>query len=159
MNKNLLVKTICETIELDLQVIKDAALAAHKAATDPENKAENAYDTRGLEASYLAGAQAKRAAELEEVLYHCRNTVPQDFGATDAIAPTALVEIDMGLKTSWVFILVKGAGMNVPFDGKNIQTITPTSPLGEGLLGLKKGDTAEVEQGGRVREFKIVSVI
>jgi len=158
MNKALLIKTLCETVESDLQVIKEAALAAHKAATDPENKAENAYDTRGLEASYLAGAQAKRVAELEEVLFYCRNTEPKEFGPADTIAPSALVEIDMSQKTSWVFIVVKGAGMNVSFEGRNIQTITPTSPLGEGLMGLKKGDTAEIEQGNHTRECKIVSV-
>jgi hypothetical protein len=151
LNKSLLVHAICEIIEADLTALKEAAHAAHKAATDPENKAENAYDTRGLEASYLAGAQAKRVTELEEVLFHCRNMELKTFKSGDAIAPSALVEIDMGKKTSWVFIVVKGAGLTLTFDGKNIRTLTASSPLAEAL--------AEVEQGGNLRTFEIVSVL
>ncbi len=49
-------------------ILKEAALATYEAATHEESKPENEYDTRGLEASYLAGAQAKRTAEIEELL-------------------------------------------------------------------------------------------
>ena len=41
-----------------------AAKDAHAAATDPGSKAESKYDTRSLEASYLAAGQARQLEDL-----------------------------------------------------------------------------------------------
>lgn len=158
MNKAQLIQAICEKVENELSVIKNAARASHDAATDPESKAENQYDTRGLEASYLAEAQAKRVAELEEILIVYRATQPRDFAPTEAIAPTALVEVQAGTKRSSVFILARGGGLSIVFEGKSVLTVTPQSPLGEALIGLKVDDTVEVENGNSVREYRILSV-
>lgn len=158
MNKAELIAAICRKVESDLNAVDAAAAAAHEAATSPENKSENQYDTRGIEASYLAGAQAKRVAELEEILIACQATHPKDFTADEVIAPTALVGLEFGTKKSSVLILAKGAGISVDFNGVTVQTITAQSPLGEALIGSKVGDTAEVEQNGSVREYKILSL-
>ena len=68
MNKKQIIKSFEEQIAQALSVMTQAALHAHEAATHGESKAEDQYDTRGLEASYLAGAQSRRAMELEEAL-------------------------------------------------------------------------------------------
>ncbi|MCM0607273.1 MAG: GreA/GreB family elongation factor [Xanthomonadaceae bacterium] len=158
MNKPLLIQAICEKVENELAVIKEAARAAHTAANDPENKAENQYDTRGLEASYLAEAQAKRVVELEEMLLVYRATKPKDFQPDESVAPTALVEVQSGSKKSSFFILARGGGLSISFEGKSVQTVTPQSPLGEALIGLKKDDIVEVENGNYVREYVILSL-
>lgn len=158
MNKVQLIKLVFEKIDADLKILRTAALASHEAATGPENKAENQYDTRGLEASYLATAQAKRVAELEVISVICRTTVPKDFQENEAIALTALVALEFKTKKSQVLILTQGAGITVTYEGVVIQVITATSPLGEALIGLKKGDIAEVEQGGVMREYSVLSV-
>ena len=158
MDKQKLIEAVCSKIEEDLNVIKVSAQAAHEAATDSESKAENQYDTRGLEASYLADAQSKRAIELEEVLHLCRSLPLKNFTETESIAATALVEILLNRRRSWVFLLPKGAGMSVDFEGRSIQTISIASPLGEALMGLKKDEISEVEQGDVTRELKILSV-
>lgn len=158
MTKSELIFAVCKRVEDDLLVLKTAAAAAHEAATSSENKAENQYDTRGIEASYLAGAQAKRVAELEEILVACRATHPKEFAADEVIAPTALVGLSFGSKKSVVLILAKGAGMSIDFDGVTVQTITTISPLGDALIGSRVGDTVEVEQNGSIREYKIISL-
>lgn len=158
MTKALLIEAICVKLEQELQLIKSAALSAHQAATGPESKAENQYDTRGLEASYLAGAQAKRVSELEETLIVYRATKPKEFKPHEVIAPTALVEVVSQGKRSLVFILAKGGGLSIVFQGKTIQVVTPQSPLGEALIGLKAGDVAQVEQGAVLREYEIHSL-
>ena len=66
MDKRKIIEAIRRQLEKDLNVLKEAALIAYEAATNEESKPENEYDTRALEASYIAGAQAKRAGELEE---------------------------------------------------------------------------------------------
>lgn len=158
MDKKKLVEAIRTQITQDISVLKEAALATYEAATHEESKPENEYDTRGLEASYLAGAQAKRISEMEELLVICKHLDLKDFGPQDKINSTALVEVEHNGKHSFFFILVKGGGLSVAFEGKTIQVITPNSPLGEALQDLRKGDIATVETGNQVREYEVMNV-
>jgi len=65
-----------------------AAREAHAAATDPDAKAESKYDTRGLEASYLAAGQAKQAETLAEAIQALESASFPDFGPDAPIAAT-----------------------------------------------------------------------
>lgn len=158
MDKKKLIKLIAEQLEKDLLAAKEAAFATYQAAIDEESKPENEYDTRGLEASYLAGAQSKRVAEIEELAYIYKDLEVKSFTDKDKISSTALVEVDLNGRRSYIFIMSKGGGLIMNVDGFAIQIVTPTSPLGEALLGLKVGDTAVVENGDKVREYKILSL-
>lgn len=159
MDKRKLIAAILESLEKDLEVQKAAALATYQAATGEESKAENEYDTRGLEASYLAGAQAKRVGEIEELLTIYKFVEIKNFSPKDKIGATALVKVDLNGKTSLLFLLPKGGGVSIPFEGQTVQVLTPNSPLGEALVGLQQGDTAFVETGpDRAKEYEILSV-
>lgn len=158
MNKQKLVEAICEKLEKDLSVLKDAARATYDAATNEESKPENEYDTRALEASYLAGAQAKRVGEIEELLFTFKNLEIKNFKSTDAILSTALVEVEFEEKRSFVFLMSKGGGVQLNFESLEVQIITPYSPLGEALLGLKVGDVAIVDSTKKVLEYEILSI-
>lgn len=158
MKKQKLMIALCEQLDQDLATQKAAAIATYEAATGEESKPENEYDTRGLEASYLAGAQAKRVGEIEELLTIYKFIELKDFSNNTAIDSTALVEVDLNGKKSILFLLPKGGGVNISFEGKNVQVITPSSPLGEALLGLKQGDIAVVETGNQPKEYEILSV-
>ncbi len=128
----------------DLAMLTQSALAAKEAATHSESKAEDQYDTRGLEASYLAGAQAKRVVELEGLLAQLRHMDFRSFNAQTPISSTALIELQAEDKTLHCLLLPEGGGRSVVYDGKSIQITTPQSPLGEALLGRKQGDEIEV---------------
>lgn len=158
MDKKKLIKLIAEQLERDLVAARDAALNTYQAATDEESKPENEYDTRGLEASYLAGAQGKRVAEIEELVYIYKSLEVKSFKPDDAISSTALVEVEVNGRRSFVFIMSKGGGLIMKVDNMAVQIVTPTSPLGEALLTLRVGDTAVVENGDVVREYDILSV-
>lgn len=158
MDKAKLIDIIRTQLENDVLVLKQAALATYEAATHEESKPENEYDTRGLEASYLAGAQAKRIREIEEILVILKHLNVKDFGPNDKINSTALVEVEHNGKHTYFFILLKGGGISVKLDGRTIQVITPSSPLGEALLDQKKGGVAVVESGDQVREYDILNV-
>lgn len=158
MDKKKLLAAICTQLEKDLEIQKAAALATYQAATNEESKAENEYDTRGLEASYLAGAQAKRVGEIEELLTIYKFIEIKDFKENDLIDSTALVKVDLNGKKSLLFLLPKGGGVTISYEGQNIQVITPSSPLGEALLGLKKDDVAVVENAQQTKEYDIISV-
>lgn len=141
-----------------MKILKQAALNTHEAATNEESKAENEYDTRGLEASYLAGAQAKRVAEVDEVINQFRNLLFKDFAPDDPVANTALVKIAVDGKPSTVLILPKGGGFILQNGSDQIQIVTPQSALGETLMGLHAGEVAEFEVGPKVRECEVLSI-
>jgi transcription elongation GreA/GreB family factor len=158
LNKAKLIEVIIKQLEQDLIRLKEAARATYEAATHEESKPENEYDTRGLEASYLAGAQAQRVAETEELIFIFKQLKVQDFKPDHAIASTSLVEVEYNDKRSFVLIMSKGGGLALSFEGKPVQVVTPVSPLGEALMGLTAGDFAAVEVGNKTREYEIISV-
>lgn len=159
MTKKQLILQFIEHLESEVAILKQAALATHEAATNEESKPENEYDTRALEASYLAGAQDKRVAELREVITLFRKLMFRDFAPGDAIDLTALADISIDGKKNTVLFLPKGGGVTLNLDTTRVQIITPSSILGETLMGLHVGDTAEFESGKSVRECKILSIV
>ena len=58
------VRQIIASLTESLGVLEKAARASHEEATHESSKAESKYDTRGLEAAYLAGGQARQAKEI-----------------------------------------------------------------------------------------------
>ncbi len=158
MDKKKLFEHFKTQISLELAAITEAAKNTYDIATHEENKAENKYDTRGLEASYLAGAQAIRVAEMKDVLIVFENFKIKDFTEGCVIANTALVEVLLNDKTSFVLIMPKGGGQTTQFEGQSIQVITPESPLGRMLIGKSAGDLVTFVAGDKTREYEIISL-
>lgn len=158
MKKQDLITAFIAQLEQDLVLMKEAARNTLQAATHEESKAENEYDTRGLEASYLAGAQSKRASEIEEVLSLFKNSSFRDFQAGEKIQSTALVQVELDGKANWLLMMPKGGGVSLSYEGRPVQIVTPQSSLGETLLGLKAGDVAEYEVGKKIRECEVLSI-
>lgn len=158
MDKKTLVLKFIEHLENELVALKQAAQATYEAATHEESRPENEYDTRGLEASYLAGAQAKRAGEIDEVISMLKTAQFLAFKPDQKISATAWVElISNGKKTS-ALLMPKGGGLSLSVEGHSVQIMTPNSILGEALLGAKAGETVEVEIHEQLREYQILSV-
>lgn len=155
MDKALIFKTLVDELTHNLQAALTAAQNTYEIATNEDNKAENKYDTRGLEASYLAGAQAERVRDLKETLTVISNLPFKNFNEKDKIAITALVEIQTNKKTNWVLVLPKGGGQNVAVEKQIIKVITPESPLGQLLIGKKNGDEFVLN----AKEYSISSVL
>lgn len=159
--KSNIIGKLIDRLEAEKAGLAEAALRTYEAATHEESEAEDQYDTRGLEASYLAGAQAKRVAELEQTLHTLttlRDRGLRVFSDEDPIGPAALVELDLDGKLSRCLLLPMGGGMTVEDSGYLVQVITPKSPLGEALVGRKEGDVAVIDVNDETKEYEIVSV-
>ena len=143
MSKRGLVDEIISRLTSDLEASARSARAAHAEATDEQCKAENKYDTRGLEASYLARGQSRQAAETEQARRQFEGMVVREFGADEAIDIGALVEVEAGTERSWYFIGPSAGGIEVVHEGREIFVITPHSPLGQQLLGRRRKDRLE----------------
>lgn len=158
MDKKQVVAAFIEQLESDLMAMKQAAKATHEAATNEESKPENEYDTRALEASYLAGAQAQRAGEIDETLSYFRTTDFKELSPKDPIQATALVVVKINGKTNNLLVMPKGGGVSIDFEGHHVQIVTPQSSLGQAVLGAHQGEEVEFEVAGRLRECEIISV-
>lgn len=162
MDKRKLFRAFEGHVEATLENLRLAARAAHDAATNPESKAENEYDTRGLEAGYLAEAQSRRAAELESLLGMFRTLAAAPelrfFDGKTPVATTALVTVALDGQTARYVLLPSGGGLSVTVDGVVVHVVTPQSPLGQAIQGKRVDDEVEVQVQGRLRDYAIVAV-
>ena len=158
MNKTQLLRQIVARLSENLGILEKAARASHAEATHESSKAENKYDTRGLEAAYLAGGQARQAKEILDSIKMYESLVAKDFAADEPIDLTALVELDSSGSRSWYFIGPKSGGLEVELQGKEITVITPQSPLGQNLMEKTAGQRWTTKSGAATLKYQIVSV-
>ena len=159
MNKGSLIQIILNELSKKLSIATQAALAAHDEATHEDAKAENKYDTRGLEASYLAGAQSERAVQLQSAVAYFENLALKPLEAKEIIAATALVELELEGKVAWYFLSSQEGGLEVECEGEKVFVLSPQSPLGSALMGKSEGDDVAVKTPTGVREYEILSVM
>ncbi|MBC8128118.1 MAG: transcription elongation factor GreAB [Gloeobacteraceae cyanobacterium ES-bin-144] len=140
--------TLIEKIRIELRTrldrLANAAIEAHAAATDPGSKAEGKYDTRSLEASYLAVGQARQVDELAEaVRIFDALTVPV-FEGGDEIDAGALVEVKHTSEVAVYFLAPAAGGLVIMHEGREITLLTPASGLYQKLLGLRVEDSLDL---------------
>jgi transcription elongation GreA/GreB family factor len=158
MNKRAIIQKITAQLVGELEVYLRAAQFSRAEATHESNKAENKYDTRGLEASYLARGQSKQAAELEAAIAEFQKLAAKKMIKTSVIGVGALVELELGGERNFYFIGPCAGGTKIVHDRKEIVVITPQSPLGEKIGGRKAGDTFPINLGGEARPARITQV-
>jgi transcription elongation GreA/GreB family factor len=158
LNKVHLIEQIVTSLTESLGVLEKAARASHEEATHESSKAESKYDTRGLEAAYLAGSQAKQAREIMDSIVAYRALAPRDFAPDEPVELTALVELEANGTPSTYFIGPRSGGLEITLRRKEIMLITPQSPLGQNLMGRKVGQRWTATLGGSIVEYHIVSI-
>jgi transcription elongation GreA/GreB family factor len=158
MNKSQLLKQIVASLSESLSLLEKAARASHAEATHESSKAENKYDTRGLEAAYLAGGQARLAKELLDSIQAYESLALKEFAADEPIDLTALVEVASDGTRSLYFIGPRNGGLEIEFGRKEVTVITPQSPLGQNLMGKTAGARWTARLGGSTVKYHLVSV-
>jgi transcription elongation GreA/GreB family factor len=158
ISKSRILRQIVEELSRALETLAGAARVMHADASDEQNKAEDKYDTRGLETAYLASSQARQATETEQALAQYQSLKLQKFTAKTLIDVTALVELESRGTRTFYFLGPKSGGIEVQVSGQEILVITPESPLGKELVGKKVGDRIKLQTRGPAQEFRILSV-
>lgn len=158
LDKAALIQAIIAQLAGELESYARSARATHEEATHEQSKAENKYDTRGLEASYLARGQSRQAAEVVLAVGQFETLTPKDFGKQDPIDVGALVELESGPERLFYFMGPRAGGIEILHQGKQIVVITPQSPMGRELAGRKKGEDFEFGQGSSRTAYHIRNV-
>ncbi len=133
---------ILKQLQDNYDALAESAQIAKEASTNEESKAENKYDTRGLEASYLAGAQSKRALDLKEKIYQVSRVNLNPYNDELPIGVGALVKLNL-IETdevNYVFLLPSG-GVSVKVSKEiEVKSISVSSPIGRLICGKFIGD-------------------
>lgn len=158
MKKAALLKKIVAALKENLGVLDKAAQTSRAEATHESSKAESKYDTRGLEAGYLASGQARQAREILESIKIYEALPLHDFGPDEPVNLTALVSLEVDGSPSWYFVGPKNGGLEIEHSGEEILVITPHSPLGENLIGRQAGARWTAKLGGATLKYHLVSV-
>lgn len=141
---------LLEKIRLELRsrlgLLTRAAFEAHAAATDPGSKAVGKYDTRSLEASYLAAGQARHVDELAASVRIFESLVLPDFSGNDRIDAGALVEVFMRGESLYFLLVPTAGGLEISHEGRECTLLTQESRLYQKLLELQVGDDLEVPE-------------
>lgn len=157
IDKKKIVEALIEKLNAELKEVEGAAKSARDLATQDDLKSEGKYDTRAIEASYLAGAQSKRVEEikldiqmLEDLEIH--------------IAPTSKLQLgSLGLircngQERFYFLSSTSGGSMLMIDDHPILVISVFSPIGDAALGLGEGESFEVETPKEMRQYEIVEI-
>lgn len=156
--KQKILENVIALMEEELGRARTAASASREAATAEENRPENQFDTRALEASFLARGQAARVAELEHAIKVLRDLPLKPLAGDDAVQAGALVTISCEGTEQTHFVLPSGAGLQVHSGPQKISVVTVSSPLGVELLGKSAGDSFLFRRGPSPREYEVISV-
>lgn len=156
MKKELLEQLISHA-KKELAELEEAAKANREFATDQEFKAESKYDTRALEASYLASAEAKRVEELKleiQILEEVDVDASKKYGE---ISIGALVELQHNEQKRMYFLIPTAGGTMLKVNEQAVLVVSVFSPIGDALMGLKSGESFEVETPKETREYQVLS--
>jgi transcription elongation GreA/GreB family factor len=144
VQKSALRDAILRQLRQELATQTRAAEMAREEAISEESRPENKWDTHSQEAAYLAGSQAKLAAEIGESLELLANMPLPNFGPDDPVALGALVRLaplpGQRGRPALYFVAPRAGGIEVTLDGETVLVVTPASPVGRQLLGRRVGE-------------------
>ena len=160
MNKLTLMQQLRSAIMERIVAFERSAQNAHAEATDEQNKAESKYDTRALEASYLAEGQTRQAAEAEQSFLQLEAFEPRVFGVDDLVDIGALLELEARDKVcEWYFLAPCAGGTELEFEGRRVLVLTAQSPLGSQLIGARRGGKVVIKIGAGRSDFRVKSLL
>ena len=155
IDKTALRAELLAEVTAQLATAQASHAAAIEGATHAEAKPENDKDTRGLEQSYLARGQAQRVADLEVAVAQLTALELRVFTARDPAAMSAVITVEEEGSEHRFFLAPHGGGSVL---AGRVQVVTPSSPLGRGLLGRRIDDEIEVKLPGRTRALVITAI-
>jgi transcription elongation GreA/GreB family factor len=155
LNKQTILNTLIENLKKELSDVEAAAHSARALATADDLKSEGKYDTRAIEASYLAGAQAKRVEEIKLDIQMLEETELQN---SSKLQMGSLALIEHNNQKRYYFLTSTSGGTMLMIDGNPVLVISVFSPIGNEALGLTKGESFEVETPKEIRNYKVLDV-
>ena len=158
MQKKIIIKSLIDAVIKELDSIKLAAQTTKDHRQSDDLRSEGKYDTRSIEAGYLAVGQMQRLEELKLELQMLEEIPCRDFPPTDQIGIGALVEIEFNNQSRHYFISPTAGGTMLRIGDETVLVISVFSPIGNQVIDLKKCDTFELQTPKELRTYLIRNV-
>lgn len=155
IDKKIILKSLIENLQLELNEVESAANSTRDLANQDDLKSEGKYDTRAIEASYLASAQMKRVEEIKTDIQMLEDIEIQN---SQKIQMGSLALIEHKGNERYYFLTSTSGGTMLKINNENILVISVFSPLGNGALGLSEGESFEVETPKELRTYNVLKV-
>ncbi len=155
INKQKLLDQLVALLKSEQSELEDAAKSSRDLATQADLKSEGKYDTRAIEASYLAGAQQKR---VEEIKLDIQMLEEMELSVSKKIQLGSLAQIEHRGAERFYFITSTSGGTMLSVDGATVLVISVFSPLGNAALSLEVGESFEVETPKELRQYNIKAI-
>lgn len=146
MTKADLLSALTQQLESQIATMRSALSDSDESANGNETKSEGKYDTRAIEAAYLAEAQAEQLALAETSLTTWKLFEPRDFLYDDTIGVGALVEVEQEGEICFYLLAPTAGGQMTQYLGCDVTVITPDSRLYQELHEEKMGYHVESMQ-------------
>lgn len=158
MDKAALIEAIVAALRAEFDSQNAAAAEAHSEATNEESRSEDRYDMRGQLAAYLAAGQAKQADETAAAIQAFQK-LPTHAVPPDSVAAVGtVVRLATRGREIVYFLGPAHGGLEVKLDDTEVMVVTPSSPLGQSLLGRRVGNRVTLPERPRPVEYTIVEV-
>jgi len=155
LEKKLILESLLENLRKELKEVESAANSTKDLATADDLKSEGKYDTRAIEASYLASAQQKR---VEEIKIDIQMLEDLELHPSEQLQMGSLALLEYNNQSRYYFLTSTSGGTMLTINGQAVLVISVFSPIGNEALGLKKGESFEVETPKELRNYKILEV-
>ncbi|MFA6238354.1 MAG: hypothetical protein WC635_13560 [Bacteriovorax sp.] len=156
LDKKIILKKLIENLNVELEEVEGAAKSTRDFATQDDLKSEGKYDTRAIEASYLASAQMKRVDEIKTDIQMLEEIEIQD---STKIQMGSLALIEHNGNSRYYFLTSTSGGTMLKIDNETVMVISVFSPLGNGALGLIEGECFDVETPKEMRTYNVLKVL
>lgn len=156
IDKKLIVNDLVARLQKELKEVEEAVASARELATHSESKQEGKYDTRSIEAGYLAGAQAKRAEEIKLDIQMLDDLDIESKANQLQLGSLGLIRHNKAEK--FYFLSSTAGGTIVDVNGQGVLIISVFSPIGDAAIGMKIGDSFEVETPREIREYEVLQI-
>ena len=156
--KKKIIDELLSKVRSELSALETASKSAKAYVTDGDVKSDGKYDTRGIEAGYLAGAQERRVEELKLELQMLEEIPVREFSKDDEVAIGSLVDLSFNGQTRRYFIAPTAGGTMLNIDGTAILVISTFSPIGDAVFGTTLSEEFELETPNELRRYKVEAI-
>ena len=153
-----LLNQVAQNILISAETLKRQTQETRKASIEAEGPMVTRYDTMKSEMDWLSHGLALATQEAREQLEELERL---DLSPCILVKLGAIVKVDFSDtedQTKMYFVLSGGAGISVLLGEDELQVITPSSPLGQALMGKHSGDSFTVRTPRAQRDGVVRSV-
>lgn len=150
---------ILERLKLEAKKSYDLAKSSYDAAMEhsrsDDMKSEGKYDTRAIEAGYLASAKKARMTDLK---FQWDSLEKLEFSPKKTVSVGSLMALEQDTKTRTIFV-TPGTSVKIQIEDLMIEALSVDSPVIKEALGLEAGEVFSLETPQGEVDFEIIELI